>query len=494
MLILTYFIKYKIHKVSFKEHNGFMSDVFTALSKYSKSKIVNPEENFFTEAFAYILRKNKKLCKVLFQSLLEKLQLNKNDIIIRTQVSYSNAIIDLIIKDKLNLIFCEIKLKSTINEYDISSEKGKKEIINQIEKYQRILDDENEFKNKYLILISYDDLVKEGQNSNKLFKIYWKQIYQFIEKFSNNKQNNLIKDFLNFMWEKAMGNFNGFNKDYFISLGFDEEELIIKELFTLKKYFEEFTHELESHLNQKDNSNWQSHIYSYDKVNKNLYNHFFFKKNNRLNLNINTSIHNNSLWINIWLPLWGTSYDKQKEEIGKVNQTELSERFNKYKNNISKISNIFYNLFKQLDITFSISLGVKQYEHIKGSNKSAQAMQKGHSTSILTIQNGTDLIFGRKDKSLLLDSTRRMEIYDNINNLTKFLYIDKKILNLFFVVLFQQNVNQNNPLINLNKKFISIYKELPIEYVVQRKKKIIDDVGIIILEFKKILDFINLEL
>ena len=383
-----------------------MYDIFSKLEKYKRTEKIHPEENYFTEAFAYILNRNKNICIELTNKITDgMMQLNKRHLKIKTQEHYGkDSIIDIVIKDNTNLLFIEIKLKADLNVY-----KEYEQTIDQIEKYYAVFERVADFKNKIVVLLAYEDAIneikkkrKDYANSENIFLISWNSIYKIL--FGSTKSEDCILPmFREFMKEKGMSNFEGFKKDIFLSLGYDKEELIVKEEFVIKKYFESFSKGLYEYLNKNDNDKWKYFTYSFDRTNNRIYNHFYFEENNLLGLNINTILTGEGISTHIWLPLWDAKYDENKEKQGKINQKELKRIIYNYKDNACDIAEKFYDIFEKLDVTFSMSLNAKQYEHKKLSDKKAQGMQKGHNSPILTIENGSNLIFSKKDNSLLID-------------------------------------------------------------------------------------------
>lgn len=470
-----------------------MKDLFTALSKYKVHDKLNPEENYCTEAFAFILKKDKRLASKLFNTILnDRIKLSPNYLSILTQVYQGkDSVIDLLIKDNKNLIFIEIKLRSKIIEYGAED---------QIEKYLKILNKTN-YKNKFLVVLTYEG-DKEKIDKTKYSNIFnidnlvlesWENIYKFLSE--NKKNDEIIKMFLNYMGYKGMAIFNGFNKSYFTSLRYAEDDFTFNEEFVLKKYFEEFTNSICNKINSKDlNTDWRQYIYPMDKSSKKIANHFYFTKDNKLNLNINTEVNENGLLTRIWLPLWKSKYTIEKQGVGKIDQTELRNRLFAYKNKIDELSKIFYDLFISIELTFYCSLSIKQYFHKKtkegSKKKKAQGMQKGHYAEIIRVNKGSQLIFSKKNISLLSDYENNKEIFDNLSNETKYFDINEEQIKTVFQYIFNKSMlsflNQANP-----KLALVFEKHLPIEFIESSEDQIIDRIVEIILQLKKIIIKLN---
>ncbi len=285
-----------------------------------------------------------------------------------------------------------------------------------------------------------------------------------------------------------MKKFTGFTREHFISIGIDEEVevLYVKDKDTIKSDFEQFSNDVLEYLNENDKENreWDCHIYDMQKTR--IYNHFYFNQNNPLHLNINTMLLlGEGLGVRVWLPLGGGS-EGNKEE-GKINQKALKETFNglRKRNKYQELAKVFYRLFEEIKRTCSLSLQVKQFDHKKDSQSKAQTQQKGLHAEILTIGVGSNQIIDKKTKTYVLDENK--EIYDGCKygELTEFTNADPSLFEIFFETLFEKLDSGNKNLC------IMIYKELPILWVESRGKKIIKDIGDIVLEFAKILKFIN---
>jgi len=476
-----------------------MSNVFLALSKYRPTDKVYPEENYFTEALAFLLNQDKVGCgKFIRQLSQNKIKLHISSLTVKSQVHYdfpANSFIDLEIKDDNNLIFIEIKIKSDLNQYETKRTVKSSELrstIDQIEKYEQVIE-LAEHENKYIFLFAHDDTInlhkKERETNILLFP--WHKVYDNLG--HSLSRSDFKTMFQNFMKEKGMAQFNGFTRDTFISASCKADDVVIKDLFVLKKYFLDFTKIIETRINEIDDVAWNYYIYPVDKSKGHLYNHFHFKDGNDLNMNINTGLSSEGLTVGLWLPLWKAQRSEKQREEGKVDQTKLSDIFNKYKVIPDQLADRFYRLFKTLNVTFSMSLNAKQYDHNKKSRKCAQGMQKGHSARIMTIDNGSNNILKRGDRSLLQDCDKK-DVWDTCTKPTRYYHTSKFLLETFFRLIYTDQRGNDRGLGSLGNKFIQISKVLPPEYVEAKGVNITKAVVEVILDFKSIILFINEEL
>jgi hypothetical protein len=189
------------------------NSLFSILSSYKASEIANPEENYSTESFVYILnfsKRNKTHLFSRFMKILEK-EINLRDYEryeINTQNSFYGAnnakcIPDISVEAEEEIFFIEVKVESGLNVYLTENEEGNKEIINQIQRYQGI----KSFKKKNIFLLtkyscnlSYEDCNDFKNN------IKWWEIYELLNcyKSDNVIENFLILEFKRYLEEKKM--------------------------------------------------------------------------------------------------------------------------------------------------------------------------------------------------------------------------------------------------------------------------------------------------
>lgn len=187
-----------------------MDNIFSTLWKYRPQGVINPEENFFTESFKFILKTDPAFCDK-FVKLIAANNL-KPPFKIESQVIHGNSIIDLQISDRFGeKILVEIKVGAKQN-IEITDEGNQ---IEQIEKYLRLKKGLVCFIERNSSEIS--DRIKT--NSNFTGRYEWSQIYELLSGHirSNKKQNDLARyfeeSFINFMKQKNMLPFEKFTKE-----------------------------------------------------------------------------------------------------------------------------------------------------------------------------------------------------------------------------------------------------------------------------------------
>jgi len=461
------------------------------------------------------LRNNKDICVDLFKQLSSnRINLNKKTVSVKTQSYYelpnssnSGARIDMEVRDTNTIIFCEHKIRSKINEYEIKKyekeqEKTENEIKDQIDKYKKVIDDlEGKRREIFLFINSRENIGEEIEDLEKgkgIKVCLWEEIYSklkelkeiYEEKYKNTeKNNNTLSMFLDFMEGKGMTKFIGFKREDFIFGDLDESN--IKEDYVHKNYFDKFTKSVYEKLKEFDKrTDWKYYIYHKQKGRR--YNHYYFKKNVDLSLNINTEISKKGLDVHMWLPLW----DKRGSpdiENGKIDQRKLYKKIIKFKQNYDKKDSIvdkFYSELKNLSVTFEVILQGKQYYKYRSSVRPIYKQNDAPFANILTIQFGSEYIFSKNNKLYIVDPKK--EIFDSCreNDKTNYTTSNKYLIRVLFKTLFN---DFNDPEENKfpNNRSIALRKVLPIEYVKDRGENIVEDVVKIILEFKKIIIFLN---
>ncbi len=329
----------------------------------------------------------------------------------------------------------------------------------------------------------------------KLLEEFYRQI-QLDDKRANAKELFLIQSLITYLEEIGMNDFEGFNNRHFFSLNAlnsdsssEFEDFLFDEEY-LKRYFGLFTKKVKEKLQFECVDN----IYSFDSEKKRFYNHFCPTQENKHNLNINTSFLSSGLRINIWLPLYKGNDNKQKSELGKIKQSLLLETIDKYKTTKKFLADSFYDVFKNLDYTYSLSLEAVQYWRFKGSDKGSQRMQKKNSTSIVNISLGSELVIDKKGKEFIFN--RDKEVYDTSTTNETYLNVSEVQLDAFFNVfnniMWQEKIQTNDSLSNLKQFQLIIAKELPTSYLIPLSpEQQIDLVANIILDMKKIIVKIN---
>ena len=108
-------------------------NVFEALEKYSPRPDVDPKENFFTNAFAYILNDSRSAASAFIRLLFRQ----KANVLVRerfvfvSQMQIKDGVIDLLAESKSVKIYIECKLSSPEGKGDVKEP-------SQIERYLRV--------------------------------------------------------------------------------------------------------------------------------------------------------------------------------------------------------------------------------------------------------------------------------------------------------------------------------------------------------------------
>jgi hypothetical protein len=198
-------------------------NIFISLSLYSPSLEANPKENHFTEAFSFLVSKQKPLLKTIIKQvleykgrdskLIEKMDCNKMEI--RTQVenllSGKKTISDIQISTDEFVILIENK---------IDSKEGEDEDGNtQLEKYIKLLDIIKGKRDGYLFYITLnpEDVKRSVELSEYFIHITWSEMFDFLNEYTKNITNEtdkwILSQFLEYMKCMGMGSFEGFKQD-----------------------------------------------------------------------------------------------------------------------------------------------------------------------------------------------------------------------------------------------------------------------------------------
>ena len=182
--------------------------LFSRLQSYRPREERNPQEDFFTEAFCYILEKYPEVLKKYVEFLLGKdlLDIEPDAITIETQRTFGGRRPDVKITVKRGtgieyLIICEHKLWAPLDK-------------DQLSKYQKILEPmpiDSAPKSKYNKLVfianySTSDPFETGEDAVET--LTWKEIYPLLQEWGEEieKESNreLYNDFLLYMEELGM--------------------------------------------------------------------------------------------------------------------------------------------------------------------------------------------------------------------------------------------------------------------------------------------------
>ncbi len=221
-------------------------DLFINLFKYKATEKNTPLENFLTELFVYIL-------KILIDQKHEKIiELFKNHfdipfceddfekINIETQREYwieeikCYARPDIQITIGNNVYFIEAKVDSELNQYSD---------IDQIQLYELIKIPSPQKNKGVRTLTKYEINTKSEKFNPKKHKVFWRQIYKFINDCKFNTDQILKENFLSFLRENNMDEKNRLVisenglENYYALYGFLHDNLLnfaIKNSFTDK--------------------------------------------------------------------------------------------------------------------------------------------------------------------------------------------------------------------------------------------------------------------
>lgn len=173
------------------------ANIFTYLSMHQSS-----QENFFTQAFAFVLRQNKEICRELLTALFEQLGLNQGvtaiqnagNLKIITQAGYENMYADMEIKgDDDFLVLLENKLDAAASK----SEDGEPTQHNNY--LEAIRNKENGF---YLFITRDAEDTRMLERNTKAAHVQWHVVYEILENYK--ERSTCVKEFLDFMEEKGM--------------------------------------------------------------------------------------------------------------------------------------------------------------------------------------------------------------------------------------------------------------------------------------------------
>lgn len=187
-----------------------MENIFSALWKYRPQGDINPEENYFTESFKFILGVDSAFC-AKFAKFVSKGRL-KGPFKLESQVIYGNSIIDLQITDRHGKkLLIEIKVGARQNHEIDEDGNGS----GQIEKYLRL-------GKGYVCFIERERESLDGKIlKNKYFAGHyaWSEIYDLLNnhiqaaKAPDAAVGYFEKNFLKFMEQKDMMPFEKFTKE-----------------------------------------------------------------------------------------------------------------------------------------------------------------------------------------------------------------------------------------------------------------------------------------
>jgi len=181
-------------------------NLFLSLLKYKPLENKTPLENFITEAFVFLLSWSLETERKIFNEFLKLLGIsitNSNKIELYTQKSFkcgdTVAIPDILIKIDSEFHFIEVKVFSEFNLYTEEKENEEEKVINQIEKYEKIILPSK----KYIYSLTVNPPNIEFQTKSFIKSITWQDISNLfasadcesgLKKMLNNFNELLIKN------------------------------------------------------------------------------------------------------------------------------------------------------------------------------------------------------------------------------------------------------------------------------------------------------------
>lgn len=190
-----------------------MENFLINIQKYRPREDNNPQENFFTEIFSFILSKDKELVSQLLKLIGLSDEINTYKV--KTQIVYSYGIIDieLIINNSIS-IFIENKLGSSVNKFK-EKVNGENIVNNQLERYLKIQRENKKNEGYVVLLAQYYEAINEKISKQLKAHIFWKDIYLL---FKNHKSDDqvikfLIDQFIGLMEEENMDPYNKITKE-----------------------------------------------------------------------------------------------------------------------------------------------------------------------------------------------------------------------------------------------------------------------------------------
>ncbi len=175
-----------------------MDSLFTSLRKYRPREKNDPLENFVTEAFAWLLRKDSELGQYFIGRISERLTskgkgftLRTDEVTWSTQENYDRVYPDMEARlSGMTLVF-EHKIHAPLHD-------------NQLQSYRSF---HERMGNKYRLILITGHHSQHAQDPD--LALCWYDIYQLIESYIETKQSNgltwIVKDFLQLLKTEGLG-------------------------------------------------------------------------------------------------------------------------------------------------------------------------------------------------------------------------------------------------------------------------------------------------
>jgi len=317
-------------------------NLFSRLIHYAPQEGRFAEENFFTELFAYILENNK----AVLNKFLSQINPNIKNPRIHTQHSFNNEtnqqIADILLIDPLSeeMIIIESKIQA-----DFDSD--------QINGYLKLVKDKKD--SKVISITKYDseklNNFKDKLKDKKKFNhFYWSQIYRILKdalKESTSENTQVIKEMMNFMEDKNMAEFEGFD---------DADGSIWSSFRRVDNKMNEYVNQLKIQIQKK---------YSMRKCDSDLYQYkgFFITPS--------TKKSKNDV---VWIGLWNLDIEEENNfrlycciqiaQLNEGNEDYILKQFPQFKKNTHKFSGVM-----QYVPLMSIMKNVAKEQQIEELNK-----------------------------------------------------------------------------------------------------------------------------
>jgi hypothetical protein len=148
------------------------TDLFSWLCKYKPGASKTPMEDFFTQAFAWLLSRNPSLCAQVVQDVFGLAV--ASDARIETQRTIAGSRIDMQVSDQRTLLFVESKLESSVATYGEDATGAS----NQIALYQELLQKELRGRSGRVVLVTQYASTAHGFEENAR---QWRHVYDSLK-------------------------------------------------------------------------------------------------------------------------------------------------------------------------------------------------------------------------------------------------------------------------------------------------------------------------
>lgn len=174
--------------------------IFTSLEKYAHRQ----EENFFTEAFTNIIKRDPSLLRTLLNKISNDLILIKPQVRTqkRVEVPSNKRKTDDNHYDQFDLM---IESKTNKNIIIIENKIASQADIGQLKRYAVWMKKNYRSYNKILVLITKREETKINVSGVRFKQKRWYEIYNWMCEYKESKHLEILNEFLKFMEQKGMG-------------------------------------------------------------------------------------------------------------------------------------------------------------------------------------------------------------------------------------------------------------------------------------------------